>query len=179
MLCLILCYLLCNALLLHLTKWHFFFLFSLVYNVFGFFVRKFQDYSHIHIFTNRPLKVSIIKSCDQSALSTFVFRSHLFYDPLLYCSAFVVWLFRTRPGALLKLSRWSRVYLLDDNLTPERLRCGPRDRMTSSVRSDCSESHTNPMVTISGEFINTRRILILCPQLLCNNNVIWCKNRTT
>jgi len=56
----------------------------------------------------------------------------------------------------------------DLNLTPERLRFGPRERMTSSVRSDCSASHTKPMVTISGQFISTRRIFILCPQLLCN-----------
>lgn len=39
--------------------------------------------------------------------------------------------------------------------------------MTSSVRSDCSESHTNPMVTISGQFRSTRRILMLWPQSLC------------
>lgn len=51
-------------------------------------------------------------------------------------------------------------------LTAERLRWGPSDRMTSSVRSDWSESQTKPMVTISGEFMRTRLILIFCPQLL-------------
>ena len=51
-------------------------------------------------------------------------------------------------------------------LTPERLRFDPRERITSSVRSDWSESHTKPMVTICGEFMRTRRILILWPQLL-------------
>ena len=53
------------------------------------------------------------------------------------------------------------------SLTPERFRCGPSDLMTSSVRSDCSASHTNPIVTISGQFMSTRRIFILWPQLLC------------
>lgn len=51
-------------------------------------------------------------------------------------------------------------------LTAERLRWGPSDRITSSVRSDWSESQTKPMVTISGEFMRTRLILILWPQLL-------------
>lgn len=52
------------------------------------------------------------------------------------------------------------------SITPERLRCGPRDLMTSNIMSDCSESHTKPMVTISGAFISTRRILITWPHLL-------------
>lgn len=51
-------------------------------------------------------------------------------------------------------------------LTAERLRWGPSDRITSSVRSDWSESQTKPMVTISGEFIRTRLIPILWPHLL-------------
>lgn len=55
----------------------------------------------------------------------------------------------------------------DDALTPHRFKRGPSDRMTSSVRSDCSASQTNPIVTISGQFMSTRRILILWPQSLC------------
>lgn len=52
-------------------------------------------------------------------------------------------------------------------ITPQRLRRGPSDQMTSSVRSDCSASQTNPIVTISGQLRSTRRILMLWPQSLC------------
>lgn len=50
--------------------------------------------------------------------------------------------------------------------TPGRCRCVARWRTTSSVRSECSESQTKPIVTISGQFIKTRRIFIFWPQLL-------------
>lgn len=53
-------------------------------------------------------------------------------------------------------------------LTSPRRRQVPRLWMTSSARSEWSESHTSPMDTISGEFIRTRRIRSTSPQLLCD-----------
>ena len=55
-----------------------------------------------------------------------------------------------------------------DPLTSPRRRQVPRLCMTSSARSEWSESHTSPMDTISGEFISTRRIRNTSPQLLCD-----------
>lgn len=47
--------------------------------------------------------------------------------------------------------------------------------MTSSAKSEWSESHTSPIVIICGAFINTRRIRILSPQLLWNTHIrsVW------
>lgn len=55
-----------------------------------------------------------------------------------------------------------------DPLTSPRRRQVPKLCMTSSARSEWSESHTSPMDTISGEFISTRRIRNTSPQLLCD-----------
>lgn len=51
-------------------------------------------------------------------------------------------------------------------LTSPNFRQVPKLWMTSSAKSECSESHTSPMVMICGAFISTRRIRIRSPQLL-------------
>lgn len=49
---------------------------------------------------------------------------------------------------------------------PQEDKAGLPDSTISSVKSECSESQTKPIVTISGQFIKTRRIFIFWPQLL-------------
>lgn len=52
-------------------------------------------------------------------------------------------------------------------LTSPRCRQVPSVWMTSSARSECSESHTRPMVMISGLLRRTRAIRSCWPHWLC------------
>lgn len=83
-------------------------------------------------------------------LAVGLFIYHLTYVSSIECS---LWDF---------FDYWQGVYLT----SPSR-RTVPKLWMTSSARSEWSESHTRPMVMISGEFIRTRRMRSFSPQLPC------------
>ncbi len=89
------------------------------------------------------------------------------------CFLLLSWTVHKREGAgSSRLLHWSGGKKENNDsvsLTSPNRRHVPRLWMTSSARSEWSESHTRPMLMISGQFIRTRRIRNISPQLLWNN----------